>query len=402
MRSIVFLACTLAASPARADDSAKQVQLTEVLAAIGRAPSTQVHRHEIDAAVALVDAASAWPNPTVRVETNRLTARLVAGVTVPLPLFGTVGAARRVATTSRDAVEAEATVTNREFARRAVAAWIALARSDGELNAAKTTDTQTNELETIATGRFSAGAGSEVDVTTARVAHARASLDVATARHAEEAASAELAAALGWDPKVLLVAAGELPGGQAVALADLRAKLGQHPTHRLAERRVAVADATVAQSRREYWPMLALEAQVAYDDPTSTGTDALVALSFELPLFAHVGDRVRSGRATAAAERARISVTDAQLDGDLVAAYRRWQSASERVAALTTTILPTQEKAQRLSHQAYREGALDLAAVLQTDRDLANVRAELVTAQADLATAWVTLQDVAGNDLNAR
>jgi cobalt-zinc-cadmium efflux system outer membrane protein len=395
-RAVVVL--VLAATVAHAED-ATPVRLADVLAAAARAPAVQVGRHEVDAAAALVDAAGAWPSPGLRVETNRLTARLVAGVTLPLPLFGTVGAARRVAAAQRDAVRAEVLVEHRDIVRAAVTAWIALARADAEVIAATTAESQAQELEKIAQGRLASGDGSDVDVTTSHAAHARAALAITTARHAEEAASAELAGILGWDPTRPLVATGDLPGGQATTVESLRTQLRAHPTHALAERRVAAADATIVEARRQYWPSVAVEAQVSAHDPTQPGTDVLVALSLEVPVFAHVGDRVRSARATAGAERARELVTDAQLDAGLVAAYRRWQSAAEQLAALESTIVPAQQKAQTLAHQAYREGALNLAAVLQTDRDLAAVRAEVITARTDLAAAWVSLQDAAGNDL---
>lgn len=399
MRPAVVVACALAATPARANEPITQVRFADVISATSRAPSMQVSRHEVDAAIALVDAARAWPSPGLRVETNRITARLVTGVTLPLPIFGTVGAARRVAAAQRDVVQAAARVDARDIVRRALIAWVELARAGAEVIAATTTELQAQELEKIAHGRLDAGAGSEVDVITARAAHARATLVVATARRAQEAASAELAGLLGWDPTKPLIAAGDLPGGRAAPIESLRASLPRHPARQLGERRVATADATVAELRRQYWPSIAVDAQVSFHDPTTPGTDALVALSLDVPVFAHVGDRVRSARAAVLAERARAAATEAQLDADLVAAYRRWQSASQRLAALESDIVPAQERAQQLAHQAYREGALDLAAVLQTDRDLAAVRAEAIAARADLATAWVDLQDAAGNDL---
>src|SRR5678815_5223449 len=70
----------------------RAVTLQEALAAVPRAPGAAVSAHEVAAADALVAAAGAWPNPSVHVATNRLTARLVAGASLPLPVFGTVSA----------------------------------------------------------------------------------------------------------------------------------------------------------------------------------------------------------------------------------------------------------------------------------------------------------------------
>src|SRR6185295_5170925 len=155
--------CTWSAAAAHADAAPVAVTFAEVLAAAPKAPAAQVAPHEVAAAEALAGAAGAWPNPSLRIETNRLTARLVAGATIPLPVLGTVGAARRAAEAQADAVRAEAITAGREVRRRAVAAWIALARADGEIAATATAATQAAELERIARGRLDAGVGADVD-----------------------------------------------------------------------------------------------------------------------------------------------------------------------------------------------------------------------------------------------
>lgn len=399
MRISVIAAVTLWAGSAAAQDARTAVSLADVLAAVPGAPAAAVARHDVEAATLLVDAAGAWPNPSVRVETNRLTARLVAGATLPVPVFGTIGATRREAKAKAQAVQAAAIIEQRDVRRRAVMAWIALARADGQVAAAEVAATQASELERIARGRLDAGAGAEVDVTTAGAGRARAELATATARRLRDAASAELAGVIGWDPVKLLVAAGDLPGGESITLEILRARIPGHPERALAQRRVAAAEATTAQVRSQRWPSLTVGGQVSMFDPTQPGTDVLVGLSLDLPVFARVGARTRSAAATAAAERARLAVTETQLGAGLVAAYRRWQAAAETLAALEKDIVPAQERAARLSAQAYREGARDLASALQASRELTAVRAEVIASRADLATAWAELQVSAGEDL---
>lgn len=400
MRVAVIAAVTMwAVAPAGAEDAPIPVSLADVLAATPRAPAAQPSHHDVESANLLVEAAGAWPNPSVRVETNRLTARLVAGATLPLPVFGTVGATRREARAQAEVVRSAAIVDQREVRRRAVNAWIELARGDGAVATSAIAATQAAELETIAKGRLDAGAGAEVDVITAGAARARADLAVASARRLREAASAELAGVLGWDPVQPLVAAGDLPSGQSITLEALRARLPGHPERALAQRKVASAEATTAQVRSQRWPSLAIEGQVSVHDPTQPGTDVMVALSLDLPLFARTGARARSARATASAERARLAVTETQLGAGLVAAYRRWQAAVDTLAALEKDIVPAHERAAQMSAQAYRDGARDLASALQSTRELAAVRAEVIAARADVATAWADLQISAGDDL---
>src|ERR1041385_4304374 len=168
--ALLFLVFSTAT--AHAQEARTEVTLPEVLAAIPRAPEAQVGGHEVMAAEATVDAASAWPSPSVHVQPNRLTARLGAGASIPLPVFGTVGAAKRRATAEMQVVRAETSLALRDLRHRVVQAWIRLARADAD-----------------------------VDVTVAGAARARADVAVHAAEREEDAASAELAGLLGWDPR---------------------------------------------------------------------------------------------------------------------------------------------------------------------------------------------------------
>ncbi|HET7502982.1 MAG TPA: TolC family protein, partial [Kofleriaceae bacterium] len=165
-RAPVVIAWVLAAHGATWADP-RPVSLSEALDAVGRAPAAQVSAHEVAAAEALVDAASAWPNPALHVGTNRLTARLVAGASLPLPVFGTVGAARRQAAAEAVVARAEGAAALRMVRHRVVVAWIAMARADGDVVASSIAAQQAAELALIARGRQDAGVGADVDVTTA-------------------------------------------------------------------------------------------------------------------------------------------------------------------------------------------------------------------------------------------
>src|SRR5512140_2494400 len=131
-RAHVVIAWVLVvAGAARADP--RPITLRDALAAVAGAPAAAVNPHEVAAADALVEAAGAWPNPSLHVSTNRLTARLVAGASVPLPVFGTVAAARRQAAAEAGLVRAEGAAALRMLRHRVVVAWIALARLDGDV-----------------------------------------------------------------------------------------------------------------------------------------------------------------------------------------------------------------------------------------------------------------------------
>ena len=393
---------------AAGDTDRTKVTLAQVVEATARAPAAQVGGHDIAAAEASADAAAAWPNPSLHAGTSRLTAKLIASASLPLPVFGTVGAAQRAAGAEARVVRAEAGLAMRDLRHRAVIAWIELTRAQADVAAQQIAAQQARELETIARGRLSAGTGADVDVTVAIAARARADVAVLSARWAADAASAELAGLLGWDPERRLSAAGELVIGPGDPLAALRARLRVHPERAAAERRIDAADAAIARARSERWPALALEGELDYDDVSITEgrtawdrTDARIGVALDLPIFAQTGARARAAEATASAQRARLAAVDAELGGALAAAHARWQAATERLAALERDVVPAHNKAAALSMQAYREGARDLSSALVAERDLTAVRAEINDARAAAALAFADLAQAAGEDLHA-
>ncbi len=382
------------------------VTLADALGAAGKAPGAAPPVAEIAAARASIDAARALPSPSVRVGTTRLTHVVTAGVSMPLPILGTIGAARGRAKADAAVVHDEATIELRQLRHRVAKAWIELARADGQLVAATLATQHAAELELVARGRKDAGVGADVDITIAQAAKARADLEATVAARGLDAASAELAGLLGWSPERPLRPDGPLVIGDAQSLETIRSKLLSHPEHVLAQDRVAVAASAVREIRVEGRPQLALEAELLYDDRTMTEgrtawarTDAAVGLSVNIPLFAHIGDRLRAARAKEAVERARVVAKDAELGATLFASYRRWQAAVERVTVMQTSVLPAQERGAAMAAQAFREGARDLVFALDAQRGLAAVRAELAAARADAAVALVDLQIAAGTEV---
>jgi cobalt-zinc-cadmium efflux system outer membrane protein len=398
MRTLAMLAVLFVAANAHADERVP-VTLHDALAALPAAPETHIGPFEVAAAEAGVSAAKAWPAPSVHVAHNTLTARATIGASIPLPVFGTIGAARRHAEAQLKVAHIESDVGARELQHKVIKAWVQLARADADVTAASITAQQAAELEVIAKGRLAAGVGADVDVTVAQAARARADIAVASAEREEDAASAELSGLLGWDPMRRLRAEGPLMTTTNVAALDkLRARIAKHPNRLLQMRRLAVAHANVDEMRAARWPVIALDGEIAIDDPTNDHkNDVMIGVTIDLPLFTHARDKQRVAEQLEAAERARLAATTSELDGKLVAAYRTWQAAEDKLQALERDVVPAQERAAALSATAYREGARDLAFALQAERDLAAVRAERNAARADAAAAYADLQMAVGD-----
>jgi outer membrane protein TolC len=304
----------------------------------------------------------------------------------------------------------DATIARRELRLRAANAWLELARADTAVVTLTAAATQAQELERIAQGRLDAGAGGEVDVTSAHAARARAEVAVATAKRETSARSAELAGLLGWDPATDRHSTGPLPGG-AGDLERLRLGLASHPEHAAALAQITAREASANRISVARRPGLAFELTGSFNDPTLSdpsdpthliSPDVFAGLNIELPLFGHIGDQLRAANTDTAAARERLTAVDAELAAGLVATYRRWQAATEHVGSLERDVMPAQQKATQLAQQAYREGARELVTALQATRDLQDVSAELANARIDSALAWQQLTIAAGIDGDAR
>jgi len=397
IRAVVIV--LLATGAADAED----VSLATVTAAVERAPAARASVLDVRAADARTDAVGAWVPTVLHVGTNRLTAHLVAGVTLPLPILGTLGAAREEAAALAIVTRDEAIVARRDLRARAIVAWLELARADTEVVTRTEAEIQAAELERIAQGRFDAGAGGEVDVTSAHAARARADVAVAVAKRETRARAAELAGLLGWDPTIERHATGAVPGG-ASDLVQLRVLLAHHPERAAALARITAHEATEHRLEVARRPGLAFELTGSYDDPTQFGatpldrSDVFAGLAFELPLFGHLGDQLRAAHAETDAAKLRLNGVDAELAAGLVAAYQRWQAGTERVTALEKDVMPAQQRATQLAQQAYREGARDLSTALLATRDQQAVAAELANARIESGLAWQAVTFSAGAD----
>src|SRR4051812_36566910 len=133
MRAPVAIVLLLVSTSAHAERT--PVTLHDVVEAVRKAPASRVGDFEIAAAEAGVDAAGAWPPPAIRVAHNTLTAQLTAGLTLPLPVFGTIGAARRRAAAEMQVVRADSDVGRRALQHRVVQAWVRLARANTDVEA---------------------------------------------------------------------------------------------------------------------------------------------------------------------------------------------------------------------------------------------------------------------------
>jgi outer membrane protein TolC len=131
--------------------------------------------------------------------------------------------------------------------------------------------------------------------------------------------------------------------------------------------------------------------------PVDNGaSDVKVLLGVELPLFGRRGARIAAARARVAAATAEADATRARIGAARTAAHTRWTVAQRRAAAFVDELVPAQTRSTDLVRAAYVAGELDLASVLQAERDLLTVESDRVEAEVDAARAWAALERVGG------
>ncbi len=398
--SAVAALCLVVASGAGHADPvrAHRLRLGEALAAIGRAPPHRVGAAKVGAAREAVPAAGAWPNTVLSLATAHRTERFGAVASLPLPVFGTIGASREVARAELEVARRELGASDLTAVRDVTRAWIQLARAEAQAELSARGAARERELATITRMRMESGDASRAEVVAADAAARRADAKAAADRTAVAASSAELAALIGRNPDLAIHAEGGLPAlaADVPSLVQLRGRRGSHPEARVAAARADDEKARVNEARATRWPALSLDLEALIDDPTLPGNDYRAGLTLELPLFGHGAARQRAAEASRRAAVAERAHTIDALDGALVAAYRRYQQTSTLARDLDADVVPAQREAAALAREAYREGQGGLAAVLEADRTLAEAEAEAIAARAEAAIARADVEWAAG------
>ncbi len=384
------------ASPALA--SPREVSLDDVRAAVDQAPAHVAAQRRTVAAFAEAEAAGPWPATTVSIGTARESSRLVAVASIPLPLFGVARAIRRAARADAEVTRAEEPTTDVDLRGRATVAWLALYGAGQVAQVTQEGAERLDGLVEVTRARRDAGDASEADVVNAETQAARAHVEAEDAALSVGLAGTELAAVVGWAPAEELVATGPLPS-EAPTDEGLASDLAYHPELRVQEARIAAAASAVSAARAASRPTLRVNLEVDTFDPNSGATNLLVDLTVDLPLWGRGRAREHAARARVSAEEAEANALRSQLAAELVAAQRRWAAGRRRAASFGTKLVPAQERSTELVRKAYAAGEVDLAAVIQSERDLLDVRAEALAAELAAAEAWATLERAAGGAL---
>lgn len=387
--------------PAWVEAAPRALTLAEALAAVATAPELAGNAATVRAATAEVDAAGAWPATSLQVATTRATARVVVGASFPLPVFGTLSAARDRARAELEVTRVEASGAEWDLRWRVAAAWIELARAEARAGLLAAVAEREASLAGLADKRFRAGDSPRLEALSAQVEARRAEAEARSAALDATAAAATLAGLLGLDPAAELTAAPGLPAAPAPEalppMASWLAHADAHPEVRAAEARAHLTDTQKDEADAAGWPGLALEAEASIDDATLPGTDLRGGVALEIPLFAHHGAAVEAAQARQAAARSALDAAQRTRRAEIVAAWRRLDAAATSAQVLTTDVRPAADEAAALARKAYQAGATTLVSVLEAERALADAQLAQLEAQAAAALAQADLEHATGS-----
>jgi multidrug efflux system outer membrane protein len=320
------------------------------------------------------------------------------GAALVVDLFGGIKRQRESASASLTAAKAEAETVRLAWLAELLSAY-SNARFYQEVMAlTRTTINTRDETVAITRSQFEAGAATEYEVAEAQalLSTARASLPQYAALYD---ANIYAIATLLNEPAGPIVAQMQKGAPQLRTPSNVRAGvpadlLRNRPDVRSAEADLAAAMANVGVAEAALYPSLSLTGTVGRSD---TANSWGFGPQFALPVFNQGALRANRDAKISTAKQAEITwrasvnkaVEDVQVAQSNLSRYRQR-------ASLLRTAAEDYGRALTLAQQNYRNGAITLLNLLETDRNTASARISAASAVNDAAQAWATLKIATG------
>jgi len=393
----VVASTLLAVAPARAQPTTPIGYVEVVQLARLASPDVASVRAQEAVARSGIGVAGTYPNPTFSIGTSNQTALVYGGVSVPLVVFGQIGAARDASRAELATARADTRVSESEVRAAAAHAFVALWLAQNVATERASAASIQARLEQSVKTRVEVGSAPEIDSLRTHAERLRADADAAEAEALVAAAGAALGRWIGVPDGSSLRADGDpvIPS-PAPPLGELRSHVEDNPAIRRENADALAALARASHERRLAWPSMSLDMGFELMDPTLPGPNFRAQLVFDLPLFNHRGSYVERESNAAAAARARADAERARAAAELSSAYMRFEAVRLRVDALKTGVLPAAEAAALAIEDAYGLGRASLVTVLDAEKARVDARLALATARAEQADAWIEVERVLG------
>lgn len=324
--------------------------------------------------------ASFYPNPSLELESENIrpgngdfgVSQTTVGISQPIVISGRLDAAIATGQTRVSAERMEL-----EAVRRQVHG--AVSRELSEVAYLREAIERHEQLRSIAertleiaSARFDARAAPESETLRARVEYN--SLGIAIDRlRGDLAVSAERLAALLGGQAAPLARITVDPDPQRLDLPPLEALAASvrtnHPAVLAAQFRVEAAQREVDLERARRYPDLTARIGVGIDHSDDKGF-VEAGLGIPLPILNANDGNILAARFGVIERRERVTATTAELVGHLGEAYRRWESAVNRLAAFERDVLIDAQRAYDQAKDGYEAGSLAFLDLLDAQRTL--------------------------------
>jgi len=245
--------------------------------------------------------------------------------------------------------------------------------------------------------RLQAGEVSRLDRNVAAVEAERARNQLVQVEEQITQARAELAGVLQLPPAELPEAVGTLQREATYTLDQLLAKSAQRQRLQSLARREEAARSRLELERAARYPDLTLGVNTGRDGPPELRENIVgFTVSLPLPIFR----RNEAGVGKAMGELTQVQIERQAAERDTGAAVRtQWQRVSQleaRARRLRESVLPTLQDNERLARRSFQEGEIGAVELMLVNRQLTELRRDVLEAEMDLRLARVALERAAG------
>ena len=344
---------------------------------------------------------SALPDPTLTLNANHIPFDL-HGIDASIawqqefPLSGVLANRKRAAFAEADRFAADTQRVALDVALEAEQAFYTLAQ---RRETAPVLDDQlaiTEQLLVIARAHYAAGQGAEVDVLRLENEAARFRSDRRALDSEVRAAEASLNAALARDVAATIPALAwndEL--GDPAPTPELVARaISNRPelASVRAERRRALAEVDVMKSL--YWPQAFVT--LGPHHMLGEGFGVMTSFGISLPIWGNRPAGVSEARSLVTAATSEVSAMELAISGKVAAARETVVAERTRLVAIQKDILPRQKQIVTSAMGSFGSGLGQLLTVLDSSRDLRDLRMQELAARARLGMAWAELRRETG------
>lgn len=245
--------------------------------------------------------------------------------------------------------------------------------------------------------RLDAGESSRLERNLASVEAERARNQLTQVDEQITQARAELAALLQLPPAELPEVAGELRRAARYSLEALLQSSARRQKLASLGRREQAARERLALERASRYPDVTLGVTTGRDGPPGLRENVLgFAVSVPLPVFRR--NEAGVGRAVTELTQAQIEKQSSERDARAAvhAHWRRVDQLEARAGRLRDSVARTLEENQRLSRRAFEEGEIGALELVVVNRQLAELRRDVLEAETELRLARIALERAAG------